>query len=91
MIMKEMVKELHYKDQPHEDEVSSVKGKYGGDGEDSSNPSSQSFGNGDNGNSSKKSSPTHNEPPDHNISLKLDVKLDLPIHDIELNVEKLDN
>jgi hypothetical protein len=88
MSMKEMVEALYYKNQPHGDEVSSVKG---GDGGGPIEPSSPSFGNGAIGKFSKKSSPTHNELPSHKLLLKLDVKFELLVYDGELNADKLDN
>lgn len=86
MGMKEMIEALYYKDQHHEDEVSSMKGKDGGGPSDLSSPSSSNGGNGD---SSKTSS--HNELPGHNLLLKLDVKFDLPVYGGELNAKKLDD
>ena len=53
MRMKEMVEALYYKNQPREDEVSSIKGKGVGDGGDPFQPSSPSSSNGANGNYSK--------------------------------------
>ena len=88
-----MVEALHYKNQPREDEVSLVKGKYGGDGggEGPFVTSSPSSSNGVNGNSSKKSSPTHNEFHEHKSLFKLDVKFDLHVYYGELDAKKLDN
>jgi hypothetical protein len=80
---------MYYKDRPHEEYVSLVKG--GGEGGDPFEPSSPSSENGGNDISSKKSSHVQHKPWSHKPFLKLDVKFGLLVYDGKLNVEKLDN